>query len=437
MPAIVTESLTKHYAGHGLLRPRQATPRSGRLAIEVQEGEVFGFLGPNGAGKSHDHPPPARLPAPAAASATVLGLDVATDGLEDPPPARLPARRHRLLRHDDRRRSCSATSRALYGRGAPLRDQLRRAPGPSGRDLGRQVRDYSRGMRQKLGIIQALQHDPELAVLDEPTEGLDPLMQRSFYDLLDERRKAGRTIFFSSHILSEVERVCDRVAIIRRGELVALSDVAELLARRRRHVEMRLDGQPPDLDGVPGISDVHVREGVLPCQLDGDPSALIAAIQGVARERPAHRAGPPRGGLHGVLRRRGVDAPRRIRRRAPTTGARPRERSRERPNPVNAALFGHTPGNRVLLPPTGPGACSCGGRSLPVIYATFGKDVGEFIKGNALLSQFAQFGGGDLFSLPGAIALGFVHPFTLLLMGIVAIGFPARDRRRAREGDAR
>ena len=81
-------------------------------------------------------------------------------------------------------------------------------------------------MRQKLGIIQALQHDPELAILDEPTEGLDPLMQRAFYEVLDELRAAGRTIFFSSHILSEVERVCDRVAIVRRGRLVALEEVA-------------------------------------------------------------------------------------------------------------------------------------------------------------------------------------------------------------------
>ena len=98
-------------------------------------------------------------------------------------------------------------------------------------------------MRQKLGIVQALQHDPELAILDEPTEGLDPLMQRAFYDILDELRAAGRTIFFSSHILSEVERVCDRVAIVRAGRLVALEEIPALLARRKRNVEMRA-GRP-------------------------------------------------------------------------------------------------------------------------------------------------------------------------------------------------
>ena len=108
-------------------------------------------------------------------------------------------------------------------------------------------------MRQKIGIVQALQHDPELAILDEPTEGLDPLMQRAFYDILDELRAAGRTIFLSSHILSEVERVCDRVAIIRAGRLVALEDVDALLARRRRHVELRIAGSPARTSaGSPG-----------------------------------------------------------------------------------------------------------------------------------------------------------------------------------------
>src|SRR5206468_1408065 len=99
---------------------------------------------------------------------------------------------------------------------------------------------------------QALQHDPELAILDEPSEGLDPLMQLAFFDILDDLRRAGRTVFLSSHVLSEVERVCDRVAIVRAGRLVATEDIASLLARRRRRVELRVDGPLPDLTGVPG-----------------------------------------------------------------------------------------------------------------------------------------------------------------------------------------
>jgi ABC-2 type transport system ATP-binding protein len=138
-------------------------------------------------------------------------------------------------------------------------------------------------MRQKIGIVQALQHDPELAILDEPTEGLDPLMQRAFYDILDDLRAAGRTIFFSSHVLSEVERVCDRVAIVRKGRLVALQEVASLLEHRKRNVEMRLgDGaSAPVLDGVPGVSGVaRAADGRLTCQLEGDVGPFLAAIAG-------------------------------------------------------------------------------------------------------------------------------------------------------------
>jgi ABC-2 type transport system ATP-binding protein len=135
-------------------------------------------------------------------------------------------------------------------------------------------------MRQKMGIIQALQHDPELAILDEPTEGLDPLMQRAFYSIVEDTKAAGRTIFFSSHVLSEVERVCDRVAIIRQGHLVALQDIPTLLAKRKRHVEMRLVGPAPELDGVAGVSGLQGSDGRLTLELEGDVRPFLAAIVG-------------------------------------------------------------------------------------------------------------------------------------------------------------
>jgi ABC-2 type transport system ATP-binding protein len=146
------------------------------------------------------------------------------------------------------------------------------------RTLRRPIRDYSRGMRQKIGIVQALQHDPELAILDEPSEGLDPLMQRAFYDVLDGLKAAGRTVFFSSHVLSEVERVCDRVAVVRSGRLVAVEDVGTLLAGRRRRVELRLTGPAPDLDAVPGVSEIVIVGDTLTCALAGDPRPLLAVI---------------------------------------------------------------------------------------------------------------------------------------------------------------
>ncbi len=169
----------------------------------------------------------------------------------------------------------------LYGRVAPLRAELLDRLELAAADLRRPVRDYSRGMRQKVGIVQALQHDPELAILDEPSEGLDPLMQHAFYGILEDRRRLGRTVFFSSHVLSEVERVCDRVAIIREGRLVAAASVQELRGRRRRHVEIRVDGPLPTLEGVPGISVTHVRPGEVLADLEGDVGPLLAALEGV------------------------------------------------------------------------------------------------------------------------------------------------------------
>jgi ABC-2 type transport system ATP-binding protein len=134
-------------------------------------------------------------------------------------------------------------------------------------------------MRQKIGIIQALQHDPELAILDEPSEGLDPLMQRAFYEILETLRDEGRTIFFSSHVLSEVERVCDRVAIIRGGRLVAVERVSDLLARRRRRVEMRVRSAPPSLDGIPGVFDVRIVGERVTCRLEGEVEPFLAWLR--------------------------------------------------------------------------------------------------------------------------------------------------------------
>ena len=135
-------------------------------------------------------------------------------------------------------------------------------------------------MRQKVGIVQALQHDPEVAILDEPSEGLDPLMQRAFYEVLEEVRAAGRTVFFSSHVLSEVERVCDRVAIVRAGRLVLTEDVAALRAQRRRRVELRFEGPPRTSRACPGSSSSRWGRASCPASLDGDPRPFLEAIRG-------------------------------------------------------------------------------------------------------------------------------------------------------------
>ncbi|HEX2884538.1 MAG TPA: ABC transporter ATP-binding protein, partial [Candidatus Limnocylindria bacterium] len=166
----------------------------------------------------------------------------------------------------------------LQGREPYRRAELCERLELSGAALRRRVSDYSRGMRQKLGVIQALQHDPELAILDEPSEGLDPLMQHAFYRILEDLRREGRTIFFSSHVLSEVERLCDRVAIIRQGRLMALHDVGELLARRRRRVTLRWRGAAPDPANLPGLEPVEVDGSRIIGTLAGDVSDFVRAV---------------------------------------------------------------------------------------------------------------------------------------------------------------
>ena len=287
MHAIETSGLTKYYGhrtgpGQSLLsRLRPATSPAVRalesLDISVREGEVFGFLGPNGAGKSTTIRLLLGFLHPTSGQGRVLGLDIVRDSV---------AIRRRLgylpsgialydtLTGEQVLDYLCALSGRPPARRADLCERLELSP----RTLKRLVRDYSRGMRQKVGIVQALQHDPELAILDEPTEGLDPLMQRAFYGILDTLKAEGRTIFFSSHVLSEVERVCDRVAIVRQGRLVALEETARLLARRKRNVQIRYDGPPPRLEAISGVTDVRHGDGRLTCHVEGSIRPFLAAL---------------------------------------------------------------------------------------------------------------------------------------------------------------
>ncbi|MGZ8514449.1 MAG: ABC transporter ATP-binding protein, partial [Candidatus Limnocylindrales bacterium] len=252
MHAIETHGLSKSY---GRANPVRLPFRSGPatvvralddVAVSVEEGEVFGFLGPNGAGKTTMIRLLLGFIHPSAGQARVLELDCQRDSVEI-------RRQVGYLPGGIALYDVMSGQRLLdylvelTGRPPVRRKELLDRLELSSQTLRRPIRDYSRGMRQKIGIIQALQHDPELAILDEPTEGLDPLIQRAFYSVLDDVKRAGRTVFFSSHILSEVERICDRVAIIRQGRIVALQRVTDLLAHRKRNVEMRLDGQAPAL----------------------------------------------------------------------------------------------------------------------------------------------------------------------------------------------
>ena len=269
-PAIETSRLTKHY-GHQI-RALES------LDLVVRQGEVFGFLGPNGAGKSTTIRLLLGFLHPTSGSGRVLGLDIVRDSV---------AIRRRI--------GYLPGGIALYDTlsGERLLDYLAELTGRppvrrrelcdrlelSSSTLKRLVRDYSRGMRQKIGIVQALQHDPELAILDEPSEGLDPLMQRAFYEILDALKAEGRTIFFSSHVLSEVERVCDRVAIVRQGRLVALEETAGSWPGGSGTCRCVSPAVPPRLETVPGVSAVE--------RSDGQPSGAGSKEMSVRFSRPS------------------------------------------------------------------------------------------------------------------------------------------------------
>jgi ABC-2 type transport system ATP-binding protein len=237
--AISIRGLTKRYGSLTAVN---------RLDLEVRSGEVFGFLGLNGAGKTTTIRILLDLLRPSSGNAAVFGHDCQSESLK----ARsavgyLPGEMgiysdltgHELLKFLER-----------IGGGPVSREHRRKLIDRfelSDRDLSRKLREYSTGMKRKLGLIQAFQADPILLILDEPTEGLDPLMQESFYELLADARNRGRTVFMSSHVLPEVERVCDRIAVLRKGEVVLLSSVedARKLASRRVRVTFRQEVAVP------------------------------------------------------------------------------------------------------------------------------------------------------------------------------------------------
>ncbi|BFV60657.1 hypothetical protein KCMC57_up57610 [Kitasatospora sp. CMC57] len=226
--AIELRGLTKHYG---------PTVGIDRLDVTVATGEVFGLLGPNGAGKTTVLRCLAGLLRPTGGQVRVLGLDPLADHRRLAPALGYLPGELRLYPELTGHQTLDLLA-DLQSAPTPRRAELCDRLGLSGSVLSRTVREYSRGMKQKLGLVQAFQHDPDLAVLDEPTEGLDPLVQETFFELLAEARAAGRTVLLSSHVLPEVQRACGRVAIVRAGRLVTVRSVAALREARARRVRL-------------------------------------------------------------------------------------------------------------------------------------------------------------------------------------------------------
>ena len=265
---IHAEGLTKYY---GRRRGLDG------LDLDVRHGEVYGFLGPNGAGKTTTIRILLDLIRPTKGRVTILG--------------ETPRRSGTALR----RRIGYLPGDFLVGGGQSARELLThlghlRGGVPAGKiealagrfdlDLGARIGSLSRGNRQKVGVVQAFMHEPELLVLDEPSTGLDPLMQQRVLELVAESRAAGQTVFMSSHVLSEVQQSADRVGIVREGVMVAVEAVETLRGRAVRRVEVRFD-EPVSAEafaGLPDVVDLVIEGAVLRCRLTGRADALVKAV---------------------------------------------------------------------------------------------------------------------------------------------------------------
>ena len=264
---IETEKLTKSYGpNRGIVD----------LDLEVDEGEVFGFLGPNGAGKTTTIRTLLDHLRPTSGRARIFGIETTAD----------PVAIHRRTGYLPG--EFTLYDRLTGGQTIEYFGNLRGGVDPAYRaslverldlDPSRRFKEYSKGNKQKLGLVIAFQHRPELLVLDEPTSGLDPLVQQAFYGLVREAQAEGRTVFLSSHVLSEVERTCDRVAIVRDGRLVRTGRVDTLRDLAHHQVELRFpDGVPTaEFAALPGVSDVVVEDHTLRLRVAGPITPVLQA----------------------------------------------------------------------------------------------------------------------------------------------------------------
>jgi ABC-2 type transport system ATP-binding protein len=271
VPVVRTEGLSKFYGSSAALRS---------LDLEISAGEVVGYLGPNGAGKTTTIRLLLGLIQPSAGEAELFGLDCRHRTVEA----------HRRLAYVPGEASLwpsltGAETLHLLGRvqgqvDTDYRDELVRR---FDFDTTKRVRAYSKGNRQKLTLIAALMTRADLLLLDEPTSGLDPIMEQAFRHSVFEARERNQTVFLSSHILSEVEALCDRVGILREGQLVDMGTMADLRHLSSLSVEATFDGSVPDLSRVPGVTSLQVEGRVVRCQVQGtvEPLLKVLAASGV------------------------------------------------------------------------------------------------------------------------------------------------------------
>lgn len=263
MGAIEVRDLTKEYG---------SVLGVDSLSFTVGEGEIFGYLGPNGAGKTTTIRALLGLLTPTSGTATVLGADIRNG-------AALIDAKHRIgylpanLGFNEEVTGSRVLDYHASIKGDQRRDELLEVFTPP---LERPIREYSTGNTRMLGLIQTFMHDPDLVIMDEPTAGLDPLKQEEFNEFIRNERARGTTVFFSSHVLSEVRRVCDRVGILRAGQLVGLEEIEVLLDRggKRVHV-VPDDGDSPSIPDLEGAFDVTTVGEEIQFTYTGDYNTLL------------------------------------------------------------------------------------------------------------------------------------------------------------------
>jgi ABC-2 type transport system ATP-binding protein len=269
MSIIEVTNLTKYYGkARGIVN----------VSFNVEEGEIFGFIGPNGAGKSTTIRLLLSLIHPTSGSAKVFGKDVVAFG------------------PDIRRNIGYLPSEVYYYEGMKVKDLLKYSASFYDCDctqrlhdlselmeleMNRRISDLSYGNKKKVGIVQGLLHSPKLLFLDEPTAGLDPLMQRKFFNLIREENARGVTVFFSSHILGEVQRLCSRVGIIREGKIAEISDIRTLQQNNYKKVRVIAEGLEAAAFNLPGVTNIQTEDGIVSFFFKGDINAVLQKISAI------------------------------------------------------------------------------------------------------------------------------------------------------------
>jgi ABC-2 type transport system ATP-binding protein len=269
MSVIEVSNLTKYYGkSRGIVD----------VSFNEEEGEIFGFIGPNGAGKSTTIRLLLSLIHPTSGTAKVFGKDVTTHGPE--------------IRRD----IGYLPSEVFYYEGMKVIDLLKYSASFYEGDftqrmhelsetmeleMNRRISDLSYGNKKKVGIVQGLLHSPKLLFLDEPTSGLDPLMQRKFFNLIRQENKRGVTVFFSSHILGEVQRLCTRVGIIREGKIVEISDIRTLQQNNYKKVNVTAENLDAHFFDLPGMTNLQKENGTTHFFFKGDINVVLQKLSGI------------------------------------------------------------------------------------------------------------------------------------------------------------